>query len=73
MAINKILAKIESWNDEMVACRRDLHKHAEPGWREFRTTAKIIKVLKEHNIPFKYGHEIINPNFLWSYPSQDVL
>ena len=42
MAINNILAKIESWNDEMVACRRDLHKHAEPGWREYRTTAKII-------------------------------
>ena len=73
MGIENILSKIESWNDEMVACRRDLHKYAEPGWREYRTTAKIIKVLKENNIPFKYGHEIINPNFLWSYPSQDVL
>ena len=43
MGIDSILAKIESWNDEMVACRRDLHKYAEPGWREYRTTAKIIK------------------------------
>lgn len=73
MGIENILSKIELWNDEMIACRRDFHKYAEPGWREYRTTAKIIQVLKEHQIPFKYGHEIINPIFLWSYPSQDVL
>lgn len=73
MGIESILSTIESWNDEMVACRRDLHKHAEPGWREYRTTAKIIKVLEENNIPFKYGHEIINKDFLWSYPSQAEL
>lgn len=73
MGIENILTKIESWNDEMVARRRDFHKYAEPGWREYRTTAAIIKILKEHQIPFKYGHEIINPIFLWSYPSQDIL
>lgn len=73
MGIDSILSKIESWNDEMVAFRRDLHKHAESGWKEFRTTAKIIKVLKDNNIPFKYGYEIINKDYLWAYPTQAEL
>lgn len=73
MGIESILSKIESRKTEMSACRRDLHQYAEPGWREFRTTAKIIKILEEHHIPVKLGHEIINRDYLWSYPAQAEL
>ena len=33
----KTLAK-EKEND-IIKCRRDLHKHPEPGWTEFRTSS----------------------------------
>ena len=69
MEIRSYLEKLNSYETEMIAQRRDFHKHPEPGWREFRTTAKIIEILEQHEIPVKYGHEIINKNYLWSYPS----
>ena len=56
----------------MIRTRRDLHRHAETGWLEYRTTALLIKKLKEHGIPVKYGKEIINKDYLWAYPSESV-
>jgi len=32
--------------DHLVALRRDLHRHPEPAWREFYTTARIVKELE---------------------------
>jgi len=41
--------------------RRDFHKYAESGWREFRTTSKIADYLHEIGFEVKLGKEIINP------------
>lgn len=73
MNINSYLETLNSYEDFLTGQRRDFHKHAEPGWREFRTTAKIIKILEENGIPVKYGREIINKNYLWSYPSPEEI
>ncbi|PSP68361.1 amidohydrolase [Halobacteriales archaeon QS_1_69_70] len=32
-------------DDHLVALRRDLHRHPEPAWREFRTTARVVEEL----------------------------
>jgi len=32
--------------DRLVALRRDLHRHPEPAWREFYTTARIVEELE---------------------------
>ena len=73
MEIGSYLEKLNSYETEMTAQRRDFHKHPEPGWREFRTTAKIIEILEQHEIPVKYRHELINKNYLWSYPSPEEI
>ena len=57
----------------MIALRRDLHKHPESGWKEFYTTAKLIQLLEQNRIPVKYGHEILNKQYLWAYPSESEL
>ena len=73
MKLEQYFEQAEQYRDKMTACRRDLHKYPESGWKEFRTTAKIIGVLKEHKIPFRYGYEIINKDYVWSYPSEKEL
>ena len=63
MNIEEYLSGLERFAVPMTEMRRDFHRYAEPGWKEFRTTAKIIACLKEHGIPFQYGHEIINREY----------
>ncbi|MFB6220717.1 MAG: amidohydrolase [Halolamina sp.] len=35
-----------STSDDRIALRRDLHRHPEPAWREFYTTARIVEELE---------------------------
>ena len=72
MDIQSYLDTLKSYEPSMIRTRRDLHRHAETGWLEYRTTALLIKKLKEHGIPVKYGKEIINKDYLWAYPSETV-
>lgn len=73
MEISTYLDRLEDCREPMIRFRRDLHRHPEPGWREFYTTARIIGALREHGIPVKYGKEIIHRDFLWGYPAQEEL
>lgn len=73
MDILNFLSTLDRYDEPMRTRRRDFHRHAEPGWREFYTTAQIIKALRENHIPVKLGREIINPNYLWSYPTKEEL
>lgn len=73
MKLEQYLEQAEQYREDMKARRRDFHKYPESGWREFRTTAKIIEILREHQIPFRYGYEIINKDYVWSYPSEAEL
>lgn len=69
MEIGSYLESLSKYESQTIERRRDFHKYPEPGWQEFRTTAKIIEILEANKIPVKYGHEIINTDYLWSYPS----
>ena len=66
MDIQTLLYELKKYEDSMLTTRRDLHKHAETGWQEYRTTALLIENLKEHGIPVKFGKEIINKDYLWA-------
>ena len=72
MDIQAYLDELNTYEESMIRMRRDLHRYPESGWQEYRTSAFLIKELKAHGIPFKYGKEIINKDFLWSFPSEDV-
>ncbi|MUW15828.1 amidohydrolase [Halorubrum sp. CBA1125] len=37
-------------SDEYRAFRRDLHRHPEPAWREFYTTARIVEALRDRDL-----------------------
>ncbi len=50
------MEKLQNW---MTALRRDLHKYAEPGWFEFRTSSLIAERLSELGYAVMTGREII--------------
>lgn len=73
MEIQTFLDGLDRYKEQLSGRRRDFHRHAEPGWREFYTTSKIAETLGSAGIPFLYGDKIINRDYLWSYPSEKEL
>ena len=43
----------------LVALRRDLHRHAEPGWTEFRTAAKVVEALRAAGFDVASGRQVL--------------
>lgn len=73
MDITSYLNSLEDCREALIRFRRDLHRHPEPGWKEFYTTARLIAALKDHGIPVRYGKEILHRDYLWGYPLQKEL
>lgn len=55
---------LTQYTDEMVQMRRSIHQKPETGWTEFRTTALIVRRLKELGFNVLQGTAIINPDFV---------
>ncbi|MFB6296276.1 MAG: amidohydrolase [Halobacteriales archaeon] len=46
--------------DRLIALRRDLHRHPEPAWREFYTTARIIEEVERIGVDDRHlGPEVL--------------
>ena len=45
-------------DDELRALRRELHRHPEPAWCEFYTTARLLDELGDRAVDIQYGPEI---------------
>jgi aminobenzoyl-glutamate utilization protein A len=46
--------------DNLIDLRRDLHRHPEPAWREFYTTARVVDELETRNLDALYvGREVL--------------
>ncbi|EJN61486.1 amidohydrolase [Halogranum rubrum] len=59
--------------EELVEFRRDLHRHPEPAWREFYTTARIVDKLETRPLDELYvGAEVLGEDRL-SVPDDDEL
>jgi len=59
--------------DDLVAFRRELHRHPEPAWREFYTTARIVEELRERDVAVTYGRELIDPGGRLDGPDESEL
>ena len=68
-----IWQEAEALKDEMVARRRNLHKHPEPGWTEFRTASMVIKELQSLGYEVHYGNEVIDEASMMGVPSAEHL
>lgn len=55
----------------LIETRRDIHKHAEQGWTEFRTTSIVADTLSELGFEVKLGKDIIAEDFVLGRP-EDV-
>ena len=58
---------------EMVACRRDFHKHAESGWTEFRTASLIARRLADLGLDVQAGPAVVKDEDRMGLPSPDEL
>lgn len=68
-----ISKKIAELLPKMVLCRRDLHKHAESGWTEFRTAAIVAKRLQELGYTLTMGADAVVKKEMMGVPSEAAL
>ncbi len=66
-------ATIQAMESAIIACRRDLHRHPEAGWTEYRTTALAIKRMRELGYSITCGEKAVNKDFIMGAPSQEIL
>jgi aminobenzoyl-glutamate utilization protein A len=59
--------------EALVAFRRDLHAHAEPGFQEIRTAAKVAAELRPLPVRLHTGVEAIDLDRIVAGPSDDAL
>ena len=63
----------EEYAQKAVEWRRDLHRHPEPAWTEFRTTAFLAKTLEEAGVPVLMGKQVVCPEYAMGYPEESVI
>ena len=66
-----IWQEAEALKDELVARRRDFHKHPEPAWTEFRTASIIIKELMALGYEVHYGAEVMDEKSMMGLPTAE--
>lgn len=71
--MNSIWQEAESIKKELVECRRDLHRHPEPAWTEFRTAALAAAELQRLGYEVHCGSEVIVESAMMGVPSPEVL
>ena len=68
--IEKISSEIEG---KVIERRRDLHKHPESGWTEFRTASIVADTLDKLGFEVLVGDEVLNVPFMLGVPTADEL
>ena len=71
--MEKIWQEAEAMQGELVASRRDLHRHPESAWTEFRTAAKVASSLEALGYEVLCGAEVIKEEAMMGVPSKEVL
>ncbi len=57
----------------MVTCRRDLHKHAEAAWTEFRTASIVAGKLQQFGYDVQVGDQVVDGPSMMGVPTQAEL
>ena len=68
-----IRQKSQAMQAELIRLRRDIHRHAEAGWTEFRTAALIAARLKELGYEVKMGEAAVTKADMLGVPTADEL
>ncbi|MGC9523011.1 MAG: amidohydrolase [Anaerolineae bacterium] len=68
--IGALTAKISA---DVIAHRRDFHKHAETGWTEFRTASLIARQLDRLGLEVHAGRSVIVDDVRMGVPAPEVL
>jgi aminobenzoyl-glutamate utilization protein A len=66
--VAEIVAETRSLEDDLVALRRDLHRHPEPGFGEFRTASVLQEKLSALGLDVKIAEEAMDPAAVFSRP-----
>lgn len=73
MLTQKVEQFVDSIQPELVAIRRDFHKHAESAWTEFRTASIIAQHLTDLGYEVRMGREVVNEPDRMGVPSEQAL
>lgn len=68
--MTNIWEQAQSLREEMVARRRDLHRHPETGWTEFRTASMIIKELQKLGYEVAFGAAVVDEASMMGVPKK---
>ena len=69
----EILQSADAMKDELIARRRDLHRHPEPGWTEFRTASLVATTLDALGYEVKTGEDAVVLDSMMGLPSPETL
>ena len=70
---NQIIQAANSLKEKTIARRRDLHRHAEVAWTEFRTAAFVAKTLTELGYQVSTGAAVHDEDSMMGVPSKAEL
>ncbi len=71
--MNKYFEEALAMQPQLVERRRDLHKHPETGFTEFRTACMIVKELQALGYEVSYGDDCVVESEMFGVPSAAVL
>ena len=71
--VNEISERVEQLFPSLQKQRRDLHKYAESGWLEFRTSTLVADRLEKLGYSLQLGKEVIDAQSRMGLPSAAVL
>src|SRR5262245_60132084 len=63
-----VIALVQSRADEWIAFRRDLHRHPERGFLEYRTQAKVARHLATLGFQVRLGAEVMKAGSMMGVP-----
>lgn len=69
----EIMQSADAMKDAMIARRRDLHRHPEPGWTEFRTASLVAATLESLGFDVATGEDALARDSMMGLPSPEAL
>jgi aminobenzoyl-glutamate utilization protein A len=68
-----IAAQVDGLRTDLVGLRRDLHRHAETAWTEFRTACVIAGRLQALGFDVTLGRRVMVPGARMGVPPPEVI
>lgn len=71
--LNEIIAKVDAMKDDLIKQRRDIHRHPETGWTEFRTASLVAEKLSSYGYEVLMGEKAVKKDAMMGLPSDEAL